>query len=335
MKICVVRIDKMGDMLITLPIIQGLKTANKNNIIDVVCSDNNLKVCKNISAINKVFLLNKKILDIWKTIKDIRKENYDSIYSFSPGWISIIISIFSNSRSKSLLILQSRYKSGSYSKLIERFLCKLFFNNIKTVDRNKYFKENRSINQTKLMQELVKQSGLELLENEGIKHLFQFDKKNYNQKEICLIHLSSKWINKYFLEDQFINLLDKLENSGKNIVMCSDQSSRQVFNKIYKKYKKIHNNNFRDLKDINEILILEELDFDNWTSIINSSNYVITPECGCTHIASLTNCKLCVIYDFDNLPEMISQEYTPWKKNYTKLNFNDDGLQDKLISFIN
>ena len=43
MKICVVRIDKMGDMLLTLPIIQGLKKANEKNIIDVVCSDNNLK----------------------------------------------------------------------------------------------------------------------------------------------------------------------------------------------------------------------------------------------------------------------------------------------------
>ena len=141
----------------------------------------------------------------------------------------------------------------------------------------------------------------------------------YDEKEICLIHLSSKWINRYFLEDQFINLLNKLENTGKNIVMSSDQSSGQVFNKIYRKYKKITNEDFKNLKNIDEILILDELDFDNWTSIINSSTYVITPECGCTHIASLTDCNLCVIYDADNLPEMIAQEYAPWKKNYTKL----------------
>ena len=334
MKICVVRIDKMGDMLLTLPVIQGLKKANEKYIIDVVCSDNNLKVCKNISVINKTFLLNKKLFNILSIIRIIRKQNYDSLYSFSPGWMSIIISIFSKSKSKSLLILQSRYKPGLYSKLTERFLCKLFFNNIKIVDRNTYFKQNKSINQSKLMQELVKQSGLDLLENEEINNLFRFDKKNYNNKEICLIHLSSKWVNKYFLEDQFITLLDNLENLGKNIVMSSDQSSRKVFNKIYLKYKKINNEDFKSLRDINEVLILENLDFDNWTSIINSSKYVITPECGCTHIASLTNCKLCVIYDADNLPEMIAQEYAPWKKNYLKLKFNDDDLQNKLISFI-
>ena len=116
--------------------------------------------------------------------------------------------------------------------------------------------------------------------------------------------------------------------------MSSDKSSRHVFHKIYEKYKKVNNEDFRNLRNINEILILEELDFNNWTSIINSSTYVITPECGCTHIASLTNCKLCVIYDADNLPEMISQEYAPWKKVYTKLKFNDHDLEEKLFSFI-
>ena len=335
MKICVVRIDKMGDMLLTLPVIQGLKKANEKNLIDVVCSDSNLKICNNVSVINNIFLLNKKISNIWGTIKHMREQNYDFIFSFSPGWRSIIISIFSKSKSKSLLILQSRYKSGIFSKLLERILCKLFFNNIKIVDRNSYFKQNKSINQSRLMQELVRQSGLELLENEVINNLFQFDKINYVQKEICLIHLSSKWINRYFLEDDFINLLDKFKNNGKNIVMSSDHSTKSVFKKIYKKYKKISNEAFGSLKDISEILILDELDFHNWTTIINSSTYVITPECGCTHIASITNCKLCVIYDADNLPEMIAQEYAPWKKSYTKIKTNDDNLEEKLMSFLN
>ena len=73
MKICVVRIDKMGDMLLTLPVIKGLKKSNEKNIIDVVCSDNNLKVCNNISIINRIFLLKRKISDIWSTVRNIRK----------------------------------------------------------------------------------------------------------------------------------------------------------------------------------------------------------------------------------------------------------------------
>ena len=44
MKISIVRIDKMGDMILTFPIIQGLKKSNHNNIIDVVCSEQNSKI---------------------------------------------------------------------------------------------------------------------------------------------------------------------------------------------------------------------------------------------------------------------------------------------------
>ena len=91
---------------------------------------------------------------------------------------------------------------------------------------------------------------------------------------------------------------------------------------------------WKNLKTINNVLILDQLNFDNWTSIIHSSTYVITPECGCTHIASLSETKLCVIYDSDNLPGMIAEEYAPWKKKYTKLFSNNQNLEKELISFI-
>ena len=335
MKICAVRIDKMGDMILTLPVIEGLKKSNNRNIIDIVCSENNFKVCNKISIINKVFLLNKKFSQIFNTIQKIRKENYDFFYTFSPGWTGILIGIFSKSKSNSLLILQSRYKLGLSSKFLEKIVAKLFFNNIKIVNRNLYFQQNKSIHQTILMNSLVLESGVNVEKNSDISNLFKFDKRIYEQKEICLIHLSSKWINKFFSEERFINLLNSLQYLKKHIVMTTDSSSKIVFNKIYEKYKQINNQNFNNIKNINEILILDQLDFNNWTSMINSSSYVITPECGCTHIASLTNCKLCVIYDAENLPDMISEEYAPWKKNYTKLIFNDDKLEKKLISFCN
>ena len=38
MKICLVRNDKMGDMILTLPVVQGLKQANQDCKIDIVCS---------------------------------------------------------------------------------------------------------------------------------------------------------------------------------------------------------------------------------------------------------------------------------------------------------
>ena len=46
MKICIERSDRMGDMILTLPIIKGIKEKNPNATIDVVASKKNLKMRK-------------------------------------------------------------------------------------------------------------------------------------------------------------------------------------------------------------------------------------------------------------------------------------------------
>ena len=333
MKISIVRIDKMGDMILTLPVIQGLKKSNSNNKIDVICSKKNVKICSKFNTINKVYLLENNLVKILKIIIKLRSEKYDYIFTFSPGIMSILVSIFSKSKYKALLVLQSRYKNSFTSKFLENIIGKLFFHHFIIVNRKLRFSQNNSIHQTELMSELVSKSGLEVKENEDIKHLFQFQKRNYGPKQLCLIHLSSKWVNRYFSEKNFINLLNKLKKSNINIVMTTDESSRSVFNKIFEEYECLNNNQFNSLKNIGKISILDKLNFDNWISIINSSTHIITPECGCTHIASLSNGKLCIIYDADNLPNMIASEYAPWKKFYTKLSTNDVKLEEKLLSF--
>ena len=154
-----------------------------------------------------------------------------------------------------------------------------------------------------------------------------------SEAKLCVIYDSDN-VPGMISEENFINLLDNLKNLKINIVMTTDSTSKNVFYEIFKKYKIITNEEIENLKSINNVLILDQLNFDNWTSIINSSTYVITPECGCTHIASLSETKLCVIYDSDNLPGMIAEEYAPWKKKYTKLFSNNQNLEKELISFI-
>ncbi len=334
MRICIVRTDKMGDMILTLPVVQGLKDVNKNYQIDVVCSIANQKICNNFKSINNIFILQNKFFEILKVISKLRKKNYDHIFTFSPGIVSILISIFSKSRIKSLLILKSRYNKKHTGKLIERLFGKVFFNQCLIVDRKLRYSQNNQINQTKIMMELVAKNGLDFNNNTEVKNIFEMSKIDFNSSKLCTIHLSSKWINKYFSEDNFINLLENLKDLSINIVMTTDNTSRDVFDKIYKKYDIISNDDLKNLNNINKILILNNLNFDNWTSIVNSSTYVITPECGCTHIASLSEAKLCVIYDADNVPKMIAKEYAPWKKKYTKIFSNNQNLEKELISFI-
>ncbi len=222
MRICLVRNDKMGDMILTLPIVQGLKEFNKDYKIDVVCSKNNLKICKKFKHINKIFLLQYKFFQILKTILKLRKKKYDYFFTFSPGLVSILISIFSKSKTKSLLIFKSRYKNNYISKFFDRILGKTFFNHCLIIDRHLRYSQNVPIHQTEIMMELVTRNGLNLNNDAEIKNLFEFNKIDLNAKKLCLIHLSSKWINNYFSEDNFINLIENIKNSKINIVMTTD-----------------------------------------------------------------------------------------------------------------
>ena len=55
MKICIERSDRMGDMILTLPVIQGIKEKNPQAIIHVISSKKNSKICNQFSLIDKIF----------------------------------------------------------------------------------------------------------------------------------------------------------------------------------------------------------------------------------------------------------------------------------------
>ena len=91
MRICLVRNDKMGDMILTLPVVQGLKEVNKDYQIDIVCSKKNQKICENYKSINKIFLLQNKYYQILNTISKLRNEDYDFISEGdSPAFLHLV-----------------------------------------------------------------------------------------------------------------------------------------------------------------------------------------------------------------------------------------------------
>ena len=53
MKIGIIRIDKMGDMILTLPIIKSIKAFDSSIEIDIFGSDKNTKILKNFQYIEQ------------------------------------------------------------------------------------------------------------------------------------------------------------------------------------------------------------------------------------------------------------------------------------------
>ena len=147
MKIGIIRIDRMGDMILTLPIIKALKLYNDSDIIDIFCSNKNYKIVKDFKYIDNIF-------NHEKLIKK-NKKNYDILLNFSPGWKSFFLCLGIKSKLKGNIILSSRYKKKSYSKLLLLLFSKIFFKQTIFINRIDRFNTKKVIHQTDIMFELL------------------------------------------------------------------------------------------------------------------------------------------------------------------------------------
>ena len=333
MKICIIRNDRMGDMILTFPIIKSIKEENVNSIVHIVGSKKNVNISKHFFFIDKFIQSSKSLSTFISLSKYTRSQKYDYCLNFSPGWFGIFLCFFSKSKFKSSLILQSRYKSKYLSKFWQILFTKIFFSKIKIVNRFKLLRQNKNIHQTKMMMSLTSTNGIKIRENTELGFNFLNSFKLIKNEPICIIHLSSKWINNYYSEENFIQLLNTLKQKDIAIYLTSDETTVSKFSNIFNNYPLVKKTDHL-LKIDEQIIICDNFDFENWVSLINQADYVITPECGCAHIASLTKCKLSVIYDSNNHPSSIINEYAPWKKKYLALETNDSELNIKLLNFI-
>ena len=333
MKICIERSDRMGDMILTLPVIQGIKDKNPHAIVHVIASQKNSKICNQFSLIDKIFEKSKLSSSFNDLTKSIRAEKYDYYFTFSPGWFGLRLGFFSKSKFKSSLILKSRYSSNLFSKLDQIFFSKIFYSLSLVIDRFRSLKTNKNIHQTNMMMDLISKSGVAISRKTQTKFMFNNVFILNKSKPVCILHLSSKWVNNYYSEENFNDLLKLLNEKEILIYLTTDETTKNKFNKIFETFDAVE-----DPSDIQKseksILICNNFNFENWTSLLNQADYVITPESGCTHIASLTKCKLAVIYDADNSPNSIKHEYAPWNKEYLALETNDKELNRKLLNFI-
>ena len=168
--------------------------------------------------------------------KSISAEKYDYYFTFSPGWFGLRLGFFSKSKFKSSLILKSRYNSNIYSKFGQIIFSKLFYSKSLVIDRFKLLQENKNIHQTNMMMDMIEKSGIGInrkIETEfTFNNIFTLNKK----KPVCIIHLSSKWINSYYSEENFMDMLKLLNEKDISIYLTTDETTKNKFSKVFDTY---------------------------------------------------------------------------------------------------
>ncbi len=316
---CFIRNDRMGDLILTLPVLRAFKQLKPTARLLVVCSDENIKLARQFDFIDEVILINKP-----KNIKDLRLAlnllNQFAIthaFNCSPGFQNLVLLAAAQANGKSSMIYQSRYqKTSHFSKIQYRMVCELFSIRSQIVDRRSRFEKNQIIHQTAMIQKLVQATHqVEHYEALSLRKKNQSIQAAYSNR--IMIHASARWLGKGYSEDDFINLIQNINRISGKVIITTDAGSSRVFHQIYRKYPSVNDGNLTKNDYLkHDIIIANELDFPNWQAMIASTKSVITYECGCVHMAALYHKKTIIVYDPDNVPEMIHAEYRPWIKNY-------------------
>jgi ADP-heptose:LPS heptosyltransferase len=141
-----------------------------------------------------------------------------------------------------------------------------------------------------------------------------------------LIHLSDRWLQSEYHQEDLINLLEILIKKKSKICITTDLNL---------------SNDLKHLTDqINENFKIKcylSPSFDKWINLIDQSNIVITAESGCSHICGILNKKSIIIYDKQNKPQFIMKEYKPYKiENLVQIKSDiGEKLNSKIISSLN
>ena len=345
-EICICRIDKIGDLIMTTPILRSIRKEFPNSKITLLVSPINSKVLKESELIDEMIVIDKKN-KLWKNdeiLKKIRKRSFDLFVNFSPTNLSYFLCFFSNSKNKSTLILKSRYKN-KFSKIFIHFLSKIFCNHIILVNRNKLFKNNLDFHQTKMMYALIEKTFNRSFNYENLEIPILPNTKiklNYLSKKIITLHLSNRWLNKYYTLENLKILIENINlNQDYLIFLTTEKYEDKNFYKLTNNYNKLQILDFVNLEQFNKkisktnIFVLDYFKYEDWLYIINNSDRIITPEGGCVHVAAGLNKYVTVIYDNDNLPEYIYTEYMPWKTKHQKLVFGISEINKEILTDLN
>ena len=157
-KICIIRNDRMGDMILTLPIIREIKETIPNSIITVVCSNTNCFLCEEADFIDEVLIYETQ-LNLISKIKfylKFTRNRYDYIFNLSQNIESFLFFLLNFSKEKLTLIYLSRYKNPKFSKIFQRIIIKILAIENIIVDRNNFFKKEKNFHQTNLIYKLTK-----------------------------------------------------------------------------------------------------------------------------------------------------------------------------------
>ena len=311
-KILFIRLNRIGDALVTTPLLKEIKEQIGCKIY-VLASSQNYFVFENPKLADEIIVYRKSIHGIRKLVKLINDLECDVIVDLHDDVSSTV--------SYLIAFTKGRYKFGLKKRNV-----KLFTHTVNKLDSSKYHVVNRMLEFGKLFGINLKPESANIFfepKYSSTKSAEEFIKNNYPAKKFLIgINISAGNEARFWGVTNYKLLISELSSYDLNILLlCSPQDLDNAI--------KIANNN---------IPIYYRPTFDEFCAMIPIVDFLFTPDTSIVHIASVFHKPLFGLYVKYNTHDII---WSPYKSEYDTIiteeptleNVSFDQVKNKFIPF--
>lgn len=222
-KILVIQTAFPGDAILTLPMIQQLKKRNGILFIDVICIPSTKIIFEASPYINSVIELDKKgkhksLFALYKFSRQLRKNNYDAVYSPHRSLRSALITLELN-------VKETYGFDNSTLKFAYRHTAKYNLSDHEVKRNLLLIGENYSDGGWKILPEI---SVLAEVRNK-INH---FIKNEIKTEKIIAVAPGSVWQTKVYPAEHYKKIINYLTEDGYTIIMIGGEADKEICEQI-------------------------------------------------------------------------------------------------------
>ncbi|MBK8554008.1 MAG: glycosyltransferase family 9 protein [Ignavibacteria bacterium] len=275
-RILLIQTAFLGDVILTLPLLEVLKKNYPDSKIDFLCIPQTSGLLKNNPHVNEVIIYDKKrsgVKEFLKLLKILSSNRYDLIISPHRSFRSALISKFSFA--KKTISFDTSSMNFMYDVRVK------YINDLHEIQRNLKLLEPLGIIEDKIIKpELF--TGKE--EKELINKYLSACNIHSDEKFICIAP-GSVWYTKRFPKEKFVRVCDLLKNTNMKIILIGGESDREITD-----YITAHSANKNIMNSAGKFPILESAE------LIRRSSILITNDSAPLHIANSTGTKVIAIF---------------------------------------
>lgn len=304
-KIIVIRLDALGDLILSVPFMANLKKAYPDTEITAVVRRYTAGVLKGNPSVDRIMIWPEKggFLEKLKFAIKLRKENADAVISLSPVTKSIMLAAFAGGRNSISYVYTGRPLTNAFAKAV--------LGKCGEIDVAGTLEKGEKVPHEVLQT-------FSILEMMGIKDIEEFpaeifpdkdsldaaEKETGNDRYIGF-HMSPKWLTCGWSEEALAGAIEKCvkDNVGFKAMLTYGGGDE----------KKIAENVGGILAERRiDFLSKGGLSFSDWAAFVSRCSSFVSTDTGALHCAAALGIPVLGVYEPSTF-EHCSAQWAPWK----------------------